>query len=69
MAYGWFVVPYTRRNPGQVPPERYCSMDDFTALIRAAGGDWDETEILGDAALVKAPARDGARRWRHRPWR
>lgn len=56
MAYGWFVVPYKRRNPGVTPPERYCSMDDFTVLIRADGGDWDETEILGDAALVKVRA-------------
>ena len=39
MAYGWFVVPYTRRNPGQVPPERYCSMDDFTALIARLPGE------------------------------
>lgn len=56
MALAWFIVPYKRRNPGQVPPERYCAMDDFTAQIRADGGDWDETEILGDAALVKVRA-------------
>lgn len=31
-------------------------MDDFTATIRADGGVWDETEILGDAALVKVRA-------------
>lgn len=56
MALGWFVVPFKRRNPGVVPPERYCSMDDFTVQIRADGGDWDETEILGDSALVKVRA-------------
>jgi hypothetical protein len=56
MAYGWFVVPYKRRNPGQTPPERYPSMDDFTAQISADGGVWSETEILGDSALVKVRA-------------
>jgi len=56
LALGWFVCPYVRRNPGKTPPERYPSMDDFTALIRADGGDWDETEILGDSALVKVRA-------------
>lgn len=56
MALGWFICPYKRRNPGEVPPERYCAVDDFTDLIRADGGDWDETEILGDHALVKVRA-------------
>jgi len=56
MALGWFVCPYVRRNPGVTPPERYCSIDDLTAIIRADGGDWDETEILGDVALVKVRA-------------
>lgn len=56
MALGWFVVPYKRRNPGELPPERYCAMDDFTVQIRADGGDWDETEVLGDKALCKVRA-------------
>lgn len=56
MALGWFIVPYKRRNPGQIPPERYCAMDDFTSQIRADGGDWDETEVLGDKALCKVRA-------------
>lgn len=56
MALAWFIVPYKRRNPGKVPPERYCAMDDFTEQIRADGGDWSETEILGDAAIVKTRA-------------
>ena len=56
MALAWFVAPYVRRNPGQTPPERYCKMDDFTVQIRADGGDWSETEILGDHALVKVSA-------------
>lgn len=35
---------------------RYCAMDDFTALIRADGGKWSETEILGNVAIVKVDA-------------
>jgi hypothetical protein len=31
-------------------------MDDFTAQILTDGGGWDETEILGNAALVKVRA-------------
>ncbi len=31
-------------------------MDDFTVQILADGGTWDETEILGDKALVKVRA-------------
>ncbi len=56
MALGWFIVPYKRRNPGVTPPERYCSLDDFTAQVLSEGGTWDETEILGDVALVKVRA-------------
>lgn len=56
MALAWFIAPYRRRNPGQIPPERYCAMDDFSPQIFADGGTWDETEILGDAALVKVRA-------------
>lgn len=37
---------------------RYCAMDDFTAQIRADGGDWSEVEHLGNAALVKVRASD-----------
>ena len=56
MALGWFVCPYVRRNPGETPAERYYIVDDLTATICADGGDWDETEILGDVALVKVRA-------------
>jgi hypothetical protein len=31
-------------------------MDDFTAAIRADGGDWSETEVLGNHAIVKVRA-------------
>lgn len=50
----WFIAPYKIR-PGN-PRQRYCAMDDFTAQIRADGGDWSETEVLGDCAVVKVKA-------------
>lgn len=50
------MVPYKRRNPGVTPAERYCAVDDLTPQIVADGGAWDETEILGDHALVKVNA-------------
>lgn len=49
------MVPYKRRVGEQVPT-RYCAVDDLTQQIVADGGTWDETEILGDAALVKVRA-------------
>ncbi len=55
MALGWFIVPYKRRDV-EGSPGRYCGADDFTAQILAEGGLWDETEILGDVALVKVRA-------------
>lgn len=56
MALAWFIAPYARRNPGLVPAERYCQINDFAAQIVADGGTWDETEILGNVALVKVRA-------------
>lgn len=55
MAIGWYVVPYKRRLDAE-RPTRYCSMDDHTATILAAGGAWSETEVLGDRAIVKVRA-------------
>jgi hypothetical protein len=57
MAIGWFIVPY-KRDLIRPRPTRYCAMDDFTAAIRADGGDWAETEVLGDRAIVKARAKE-----------
>jgi hypothetical protein len=52
----WFIAPYKRRNPGETPAQRYCSIDDYTELINTDGGIWVETEVLGDTALVKVRA-------------
>jgi hypothetical protein len=51
----WFLCPYVRVMRGS-RVTRVCAMDAFTAAIRADGGDWRETEILGDRALVKVRA-------------
>lgn len=51
----WFIAPYKRRV-GAFRPTRYCAMDDFTSLVRAKGGDWSESEVLGNRAIVKIRA-------------
>lgn len=56
MAIGWFIAQYKRRNPGQVPAERYCVIDDYTQQIFSEGGTWSESEVLGNAAIVKVRA-------------
>lgn len=61
MPIAWIICPYKRRKSGfGIPyngsPIRYCAMDDFTKLIYEEGGDWSESEILGDHAIVKIRA-------------
>lgn len=55
MPIGWYIAPYNRRDRGD-RVGRYCAMDDFTAEIYGAGGQWTETEILGNRAIVKVRA-------------
>ena len=54
-AVAWFVAPY-KNYPGE-PNARYCAMDDYTAIIVADGGAWDESEINGNQAIVKVRAK------------
>lgn len=56
MPLAWYAAPYKRRD--DTTPGRYCAMDDFTTQILADGGNWTETEILGDHAIVKVRASD-----------
>lgn len=59
MAAGWFVCRYIRPLIGPYandPRGRACAMDRYTALIRADGGDWRETEVLGNRTIVKVRA-------------
>ncbi len=58
MPVAWYIIPYKRRV-GSRRPRRYVEIDDYTSQIRAAGGDWSETEVLGNRALVKVRASAG----------
>jgi len=56
---GWFIAPYVR-DPSTLPRiRRYVVVDELTATIRADGGDWSETEVLGQVAIVKVRASAG----------
>ena len=57
MSLTWFICTYKRRI-GTRHPTRYCAMDDFTDAIRLDSGDWAETEVLGNYAIVKVRASD-----------
>jgi len=57
MSIGWYIVPYKRDTslPGTI--RRYCAMDDYTQeIIYTYGGNWTETEVLGNRAIVKVRA-------------
>ena len=58
---GWYICPYKIRQefPGAPRNMRYCAMDDYTQVIFAKNGNWTETEILGDRAIVKVRAPQG----------
>lgn len=58
MAVAWFLCPY-RHDPNPGNPRRWCAMNEFTAQIRADGGDWTESEVLGNQAIVKVRATAG----------
>lgn len=56
MAIAWYLCPYNARNWRRVNDARYCAMQDFDDLIKADGGAWAETEVLGNHAVVKVRA-------------
>lgn len=56
MPFAWYICPYGRRTWRQPNDTRYCAMDDFSSSIDADRGAWAETEVLGDAAIVKVRA-------------
>ena len=57
MPVAWLIAPYKRRaHPTDVV--RYCAVNDLTERITADGGEWTETEVLGDRAIVKVRASD-----------
>ena len=51
---GYILCPYKRST--RIERLRYCAMDDFTRQIRAEGGNWVESEVAGDQAIVKVRA-------------
>jgi hypothetical protein len=55
MPIGWYIIPYKRR-PNRPIPSRYPEIDDYSDQIRVAGGQWSETEVLGDRCIVKVRA-------------
>ncbi len=55
MPIGWYIAPYVRRAEER-RPVRYVVVDDLTPTIRGDGGDWSETEVLGQEAIVKVRA-------------
>jgi len=57
MAVAWYIVPYKRSIQGEIPT-RYPAIDDYTPDIYRGGGQWAETEILGDRCLVKVRTSD-----------
>ncbi len=54
----WFICPYKTKAVLSMSI-RYCAMDDFTPQIHADLGAWDESEILGNLAIVKVRANAG----------
>ena len=56
MPIAWFIAPYKTKSTVS-GLYRYCAMDDFTQqIIYADGGNWSESEILGNVAVVKVKA-------------
>lgn len=55
MPVAWYLAPYGRL-PKTRWPRRYCVVDDVTPVLAAAGGTWQESEVLGNYAVVVANA-------------
>ena len=55
----WYIAPYKiKKEPlgATHHNRRYCAMNDYTSVIYGEGGQWSETEILGNRAIVKVRA-------------
>jgi hypothetical protein len=57
---GWYIVPNATKASDRDPAIRsvYCAVSDYTTQIRADGGDWSNTEVLGGYNIVKVKASD-----------
>ena len=59
MPIAWYIAPYKIRQntPDGLNNERYCAMDDYTDdIIYTDKGNWSESEVLGNRAVVKVKA-------------
>lgn len=56
MPIGWYIIPYKRRVVSGIVQTRYPEIDDYTQQIHDNGGQWSETEVLGDRCIVKVRA-------------
>jgi hypothetical protein len=57
MPVSWYICSMVRVEPGPTGrPRRDCALRPYSAQIRAEGGDWDYTEVLGGAAICKVRA-------------
>lgn len=58
MPVAWYIVPYKieTKYPWPTPDIRYPAIDDYTKQIRDSGGDWSETEVSNNRAVVKVRA-------------
>lgn len=55
----WYIAPYKIRQgrPDGLHNVRYCAMDDYTdSIIYTDKGNWSESEVLGNRAIVKVKA-------------
>ena len=51
----WYIAPY-KIEPDD-PSGRYCAMNDYTnQIIYVDKGNWSESEVLGNRAVVKVSA-------------
>ncbi|MCG3208621.1 MAG: hypothetical protein FOGNACKC_02232 [Anaerolineae bacterium] len=55
MPVAWYIVPYKIRAD-EAELIRYPAIDDYTRQIYANGGQWSETEVLGNRCIVKVRA-------------
>jgi len=53
---GWYIIPYKRRISTGLVKDRYPEINDYSGQIHAAGGQWAETEVLGNRCIVKVRA-------------
>ena len=54
----WYIAPYNVRLHHGKFRIRYLAIKEYTDQIKAEGGTWAETEVLGGKAIVKVKAEE-----------